>query len=354
MAVFPLNEKINLRNSSEWPSYEAVETLIQAYGTVTIKPVRYDNRGFIWFLADHPITNVHEVRDEEGDIGFTWYNEIDHLGNQCSFMETDSSMKGIEFQATIEGKKHPVTANTLIKEPSDVITDIFNLNPNVQFQESDIDIYKRDCQELGIQIDGILGDHDQSTQYYFNQIKASTGSVWGGALKNIFRIFPRIEVPEAEYIAKNLTKKNLYTVNAVSNYNDIKTILRINYNFNHVTGVPQEVLQLESVEGVKKYRLTKEVNFYWIRSGRLAWKIGERILKFWARKKWKVTFSSQEELISGEYSNFNHPGIPGDQADYMVLKSNVKPTGTGGDYSIYIPVGTIPEVAITYQSESFD
>lgn len=353
MTVNPLSGDINLRNTSEWPVFDTVETLKHGYGTIKIKPVKYDATGKKWFLLDHEIIQVLGVRVNRSNYtAFEPLNDTDYNDKPASFITTNDNLTGRLIEIELEGKIHPVTGG-LMRNPADIIWDIKNLDPDSTFQESDIDLFRRDCQEFGIEIDGVLDSHLSSTQSYFANIALSTGSIFGGALANIFRIFPRNTIPDGEFISARLDKTNMYNVNAPTESSELFTILRINYAYNQATGKFDENLQLEAKEEVKKFRLTKTINLKWIKDGRLAWQIGERWLQYWARKKYNISFECNLDLNSGEYIEVNHPYIFGGLNQYMIVPLSKKTETSGGTYGIIVPVGLIPEIIITQQSETF-
>lgn len=350
MPVYPLSANIPLRNTTVWPGYRLIETLKYGYGNVTIRPVQYDSSGLIWHLFDHPIQGVDQVTIAGSPAGsWDWFNGLDYTGRPCSFARLSTPASAENIEVSCRAMIHPATGELMVK-PADVIWSVLTLARST-FPESRLDIFRRECTEFGLECHGVLDDHTRTTRSYLEEIKTSLGAVWSGAMPNLFRIYPR-STPADEPYYQDYNKRNMANVAAGSASSDLFTVLRVQYAYNFATGIPEEVIQLEAIEEVKKYRIEKEIELRWIQSGRMAAAIGERLLQFGARKKWGVSFSSGRPTPSGGYSTFEHPIIPV-SGSTMVMGSSASPSDPDGDYEIKIPVGAVPTIEITQQSEKF-
>lgn len=355
---YPLTDKIRLRNSTVWQNYARVKTLIRPYGTVRLKPVQYGNTGRKWLVGDFQIQAVLGVYIRGAlEATFEWHNDIDSNGIPIAFVFLNRSVSEEDIEVVVQGRIHPITG-LLMTNPADVIWDILTLFRS-DLDLTAVDDYRRECTEFGLEANGVLKDHTETGRTILDEIAVSFGSVWSGGISSYFRLYPRETTPDYEPVLTYFNKENIYQVSGIADHIDLYTVLRIRYDYNFATGEPQSVLQLEAPEQAKSVekggygRIVKELDFKWVNSTKQAIETGTRLLQYMARPHWKPSWKSTRETKSGNYVNFEYPTIP-KSGNVMILSSVLPANRPENTYGCEFPMGPIPEIVITQDSEIFD
>lgn len=354
--VYPLSAAIPIRDTSVWAGYVDIQTIPHAFGTVTLQPVQYDQAGYVFVITDHPLTNVLSVKRGGGNISsYDWYNGVDSTGQAVAFLELFASASATDIEVTVQGKIHPVTTGAMVRNGADVMWNIIDI-PRDDVQESDFDLFRRDCHEFHLDLDGVIKDNTRTTNNILDEIAVSCGAVYSPGISSFARVFPRAAMPDNEFLAASFYNDTITDVKVNSRRSDIYTVLRVHYNFNHATGEPGGVMQIEAPLKIKRFgRITKKVELRWIKPKWLASQIGQRYLEYYARPKWDVVFKSIRYQISpGQYVNFQHNYLPSALWGYQMILSNAyNLLRKGGQYKLTFPVGDTPDVEITQDSEQF-
>ena len=105
----PLSDNVPLRTSTVWGGWRDVRVLPWGWGVVTITPIQYSDDQREFFLLDHPIAGVDEVkRDDVATQAFSWSNGVDSTGQAVSFLELAEPLA--------DGEEGELVITTLAKE----------------------------------------------------------------------------------------------------------------------------------------------------------------------------------------------------------------------------------------------
>ena len=165
------------------------------------------------------------------------------------------------------------------------------------------------------------------------------------------------EVP-GDSVWATFNSKLMDGVSAVSSQGDLVTVLRILFDYDYGTRTFRKAVQLEAVESIRKYgRIEKEIQAYWISSFRSVVQMGERQLKYYARPKWSISFTTSldyADIPSGEWVILEeHPLLP---VFGSVLVSDASLDLSAGEVSFVVEkvVGDPVKTEITRLSEAFE
>jgi hypothetical protein len=357
MVTYLFSDKIPLRRTDAWENYKVLQTIPRGYGTITISPVPYDENGYVWVLLDHPIHGIIDDgvrRSGNIEAAYDWWNGVDSTGHACSFLEVAEPANPGDLSVTLQAMIHPTTGG-FVTYPADVAWDIYNLIRGGEVSEAIVDIYRRECQELGLEVSGIIDDNTQPVRNIFDNLAESTGSVFGAGIPSLFRVYPR-EIPDNEPIYDSFNSRNIRKItNNKSKYTDIYTVLQVNYDFDFSTGNARKTLELKADEPAKDLgEIVKEIDLTWIKSPRIASQIGERKLQYLARKKFSIEFVSRKGTPSGGFVYFSHPFLPSSLWGYtMVLSTVTHLAKPDAKYTIELLVGDPPEISIISEGQSY-
>jgi len=352
MSYYQFTSPIPIRNTSVWPQYSEIATLQVPYGLgVTVKPVQYDQQGREWHVADCLIGGLVSVK-----VDGVFYNAgeflhtVDLVGHQIALYKTPESLTGRDIQITVNGKIHPITG-VVMTNPGVVMWDIANFTKPIAL--STFDTLRLECQRNNIIISGNIGDHTRTTRDYLDEIGDSIGAVVSAGMPAFARLFPVDSIEDYEPIYGEFNGDNIDFINPTAQIEDIKTVARILYDYNHATGEPQKVIQLEATELKKDNNYETEISMPWVAQNSVAVSVGTRILKWKAQKKWRVPFTSSKVVPAGCYANFSHPLLPGLDGTYMMISAPKDPRGGAVDYMTAMPVQGDPTITMTQTSEIF-
>lgn len=351
MSIQILSDKVPLRNTSVWEGFSTVETLPIGYGTVTVNPIKFTSNGLKWLILDHPIQSIISVRRSGvAETAFKLKQEVDNTGKAVAFLILETSAAVGSIEVTCNGKLHPRTG-VLMTNPADIIWDILQLS-RTGVLEAELDVFRRECQEFGLTVSGVLRDRRVTTRTVLDEITNSIGAVWSGGMPSIARIFPR-DFPVNEPLFDSFDEKVIKNLEGRAKAKDLFTKLRLLYDFNHATDEARKVIEIEAIE-VRKDQgdLPDELELKWTSNNRQALNIGTRYLQWLARKRWQYNFDCRKGVPSGGYLTFSHPSafVGGNSMVQDTTANEMKATSK---YQIEIPVGPAPTITKTLESAVF-
>lgn len=226
----PLSDNVPLRTSAVWGGWRNVKVLPWCYGRVTITPIQYSDDQRVYFLADHPITAVDEVkRDDVATSAYAFYNELDSTGQAYAFLELAMPLaEGERLAVTLRGRMHPQTGR-MLQSPAEILHDILAHLARAPVQWSDLDDYRTETAE--VVLGGILDDNTVSLRAALDTLMQSCGSAWAAAMPGIALVWPALD--DATAPAQQVTPLTAQNVQASASATDIVTSLRVLYDYDY-------------------------------------------------------------------------------------------------------------------------
>jgi len=121
----PLSDNVPLRTSAVWGGWRDVRVLPWVWGHVTLTPLQYSDDQRVFFVADHPIQGVDEVkRDDVATDAWAFYNGVDSTGRAVAFVELAMPLaEGERLAVRLRGRMHPDTGR-LLQTPAEILHDV--------------------------------------------------------------------------------------------------------------------------------------------------------------------------------------------------------------------------------------
>ena len=348
----PLSDNLPLRTSAVWGGWRDVRVLPWAYGSVTLAPIQYSDDQRLYLLADHPIAGVDAVtRDDVPVQDWAWSNGVDSTGRAVAFLELAQPLaEGERLAATVRGRMHPTTGQ-LLQTPAEVLFDLLANLARAPVQWPDLDDYRTETSH--IVLGGLLADNSISIRAAVDALMQSAGSAWAAAMPGIATTWPPLADDTAPAMPVN--KLTAIGLQAATGAQGIYTVLRVLYDFDHAAQRYRRAIQLRAPDVVKDYgELEMEWTAPWLRSPRHAEALGQRMLGWLARPRWRVTWQqSFANSSTGAWVDVDHPQSPL-QGRHRLVSADLDLSTATLSCAIEAPVGDVPAIETTRLSTAFD
>ena len=231
----PLSDNVPLRTSTVWGGWRDVRVLPWGWGEVTITPIQYSDDQRVFFLLDHPIAGVDEVkRDDVATKAYHWSNGVDSTGQAVSFLElADPLADGERLAVTLRGRMHPQTGR-LLQTPAEILHDVLANLARAPVEWADFDDYRTETAHLVL--GGLLADNTVSIRAAVDGLMQSAGSAWSAAMPGIALTWPPLDDPAAP--AMQVDKLSATNLKATTSATGIYTVLRVLYDWDHECSYP--------------------------------------------------------------------------------------------------------------------
>lgn len=348
----PLSDNVPLRTSTVWGGWREVRVLPWGWGVVTIKPIQYSDDQRVFFLLDHPIEGVDEVkRDDVATRGFEWWNGVDSTGRAVSFLELAEPLaEGERLAVTLRGRMHPKTGR-LLQTPAEILHDVLANLAKAPVEWEDFDDYRTETSHMVL--GGLLADNSVSIRAAVDGLMQSAGSAWSAAMPGVALIWPPLpdETAPARVVDK-LSASNLRPSTAATG---IFTVLRVLYDWDFAAERYRRAIQLQAPDAVKDYGVLElEWPAPWLRTARHAEELGKRMLAWLARPRWSVNWEeSAEKVETGAWVEMVHPLSPV-QGRHRLLNAELGLSSASLACAIEAPVGPVPAIETVKLSTAFD
>ena len=348
----PLSDNVPLRTSTVWGGWREVRVLPWGWGNVTITPIQYSDDQRVFFLLDHPIAGVDEVkRDDVATQAFAWRNGVDSTGQAVSFVELAEPLaEGERLAVTLRGRMHPQTGRVL-QTPAEILHDVLANLARAPVQWADFDDYRTETAHLVL--GGLLADNKVSIRAAVDGLMQSAGSAWAAAMPGIALTWP----PLADAAAPAIRVDKLIATNmqAATSATGIYTVLRVLYDWDYATGRYRRAIQLQAPDAVKDFGVLElEWQAPWLRTPRHAEQLGARMLAWLARPRWRVTWQqSFADVATGAWVQMEHPLSPV-QGRHRLISAELDLSAASLACTIEAPVGDTPAIETTRLSTAFD
>lgn len=348
----PLSDKMPLRTSAVWGGWRDIRTLPWGYGRITVAPIQYgaDQRMFV--LLDHPIAGVDVVkRDGVETPAYAWRNGLDSTGRAVAFLELAEALAdGEQLAVTLRGRLHPDTGRP-IETPAEILWDVMTNLAGMDVTWSDLDDYR--AETAGLTLGGLIDNADATIRATIDSLLQSTGSAWSAAMPGIAHLWPSAADPSAP--AYQVTPLTAESPTATCQHDDIYTVLRVLYDYDHAAGRASRAVQIESPDAIREYgRIEMEWNAGWLRSPRHAEELGHRILQAIARPRWRITWSQPlTDIAPGDWADLQHPLLPV-SGRHRLSEAEQNFSGQSITCMVDAAAGDTPETVTGQLSSAFD
>ena len=348
----PLSDNLPLRTSAVWGGWRDVRVLPWVYGTCTLAPIQYSDDQRLYLLADHPIAGVDAVaRDDVPVQDWDWYNTVDSTGRAVAMLELAQPLaEGERLAATVRGRMHPTTG-ALLQTPAEVLHDVLAHLARAPVQWADLDDYRTETAH--IVLGGQLGDNSITIRAAVDGIMQSAGSAWAAAMPGIATTWPPL--PDAAAPALVVDQLTAQGLQAATSAQGVFTVLRVLYDYDHAAQRYRRAIQLRAPEVVKDHgELELEWPAPWLRSPRHAEALGQRMLAWLARPRWRVTWQqSYADAPTGAWVDVVHPLSPL-QGRHRLVTADLDLAAATLSCAIEAPVGAAPAIETMRLSTAFD
>ncbi len=351
-AVRPLSDNLPLRTSAVWGGWRNVRVLPWAWGQVTLEPIQYSDDARVFFLADHPIAGVDSVaRDDVPTSAYTFYNGVDSTGRAVAFLELAMPLaEGERLAVTLRGRIHP-NLGKLLQTPAEILHDLLANLARAPVQWADLDDYRTETAH--IVLGGLLADNSISIRAAVDGLLQSCGGAWAAAIPGVAITWPPLPDPTAPALrVDKLTAQNLQAATSAAG---LHTALRVLYDYDHAAQRYRRALQLQASDAVKDYGLLElEWPAPWLRTPRHAEALGQRMLAWLARPRWRVTWQqSFADVATGAWVEMAHPLSPV-QGRHRLVSAELDLSSASLTCAIEAPVGDVLAIQTTRLSTAFE
>lgn len=348
----PLSDTLPLRQSTVWGGYRDVRTLPWCYGAVTVTPIQYSDDQRVFLLADHPIAGVDAVtRDNVATPAFEWANDVDSTGHACAFIELAEPLgEGEQFAVSLRGRMHPDTGR-LLSTPAEIVHDVLAHLAGAPVSWADLDDYRTET--AAIALGGVIDDATATIRATLDRIIQSAGGAWSAGMPGIAITWPPQPDPTAP--AFPVTPLTAEDMSATTGHDGIVTRLRVLFHYDHAAARHRRAIQLEAPAAVREYGvLEREWDAGWLRSTRDAEALGQRMLAWLARPRWRLTWQRDfADIATGAWADIDHPRAPL-SGRHRVIDATLDLSAPSLTCTVEGPVGTAPEIVTTRLSTAFD
>lgn len=348
----PLSDSMPLRTTTVWGGWREVRVLPWVYGAASITPIQYSDDQRVFLLADHPIAGVDAVtRDDVPTVAYAWQNAVDSTGRAVALLELAEPLAdGERLAATLRGRMHPDTGR-LLQTPAEIVHDVLANLAGAPVQWADLDDYRTETAELVL--GGVLADNSVSIRAAVDEIVQSAGGAWSAGMPGVALTWPPL--PDDEAPALRVDRLTASDMQATTAATGIFTVLRVLYDYDHAGGRYRRAIQLQAPEAVMDYgALELEWDAPWLRTPRQAEALGQRMLAWLARPRWRVTWQqSFADVATGAWVAIDHPLSPV-TGRHRLLSAELDMTAATLACAVEAPVGAPPVIETTQLSTAFD
>lgn len=348
----PLSDNLPLRTSAVWGGWRNVRVLPWVWGQVTLEPIQYSDDARVFFLADHPIAGVDAVaRDDVPTSAYAFYNGVDSTGRAVAFLELAMPLaEGERLAVTLRGRIHP-NLGKLLQTPAEILHDLLANLARAPVQWADLDDYRTETAH--IVLGGLLADNSISIRAAVDGLLQSCGGAWAAAMPGVAITWPPL--PDDAAPALRVDKLTAQGLQATTSATGLYTALRVLYDYDHAAQRYRRAIRLQASDAIKDYGLLElEWPAPWLRTPRHAEALGQRMLTWLARPRWRVTWQhSFADVSTGAWVDMAHPLSPV-QGHHRLVSAELDLSSASLSCAIEAPVGDVPAIQTTRLSSAFD
>lgn len=333
----PLSDLVPLRDTSAWPGYDELTIIQRVYGRARIKPLRYNDAGTLYVVADHAIAGVDAVTVDGEATDYRWRNGADQSGHAVAFLELAEAP---DSSATLAAEMRGLSGN-----PADIIQDLY---PRSDLQ--DFAIY---CRNANLALGGVLAEK-MTMRAAIDFVTRQAGAAWSAGLPGFAAPFP----PDPDGpIWASFGKLDIADWSAECALDAVVTRVTVPFDWDYADDKARQSVVLEAPAAVLEHGTREaELSLPWVRSARQAVATATAWLQWRARPRWTLKFScgvQYRDIHPGGWIMVDHPRLPLVGA-YIV--TDIDPGFGRGSVTITAeaPAGLKPAVQTVLKSSAFD
>lgn len=143
---------------------------------------------------------------------------------------------------------------------------------------------------------------------------------------------------------------------AATSAQGIYTVIRVLYDYDYAAARYRRAIQLRAPDAVREFgELELEWNAPWLRSPRHAEQLGQRMLAWLARPRWRVTWQqpATADVATGAWVELDHPLSPL-QGRHRLVGADLDLSSASVACAAEAPVGPPPAIETMRLSSAFD
>lgn len=351
-----LANSINLRKTTEYPFYSEARVIPHLYGNLKVNAFQYQANSKMFLIASHPIQQVLNVW-VEGKLYKNWqlHNTADSLNKSVALLELDKPASNV----VVELKGKMKASGELIENPIDVIEDILKL-AGINLVSSRFSSLRSLCSDISIHY--VLQDDKATVRAIIESISKSIGIAFSSGLMSLGCLYPSNYTTSYKTLTSNRIKNLQATINDVDYYNK----LIFDYNSDYSSNNSQNSITLKATSDEAERTLNFSAPE--IVSNNSAMSVATRILQYHARRKYSVTFETDDtNILPTDIISISHPlfsatksyiaFVKNAQTDLLsrtnritaeIVLEDAPTIKLLGQSKVY--VGTASEISYTYQN----
>lgn len=308
--VRPMSDKMPLRSTTEWGSYEDVRTIPVPYGRTTLEPIQYDATRRLWVCAEGAIAGITEVRiDGQISTAWAWRNGVDRAGKTVAYLELVNPLaEGASLAVDLRGRVHPQRGH-MMALPDEILWDVLTNVCGLGIAPARLDAFRSEV--VGLEIGGVLDDSTITIRAQIDRLMQSIGAAWSVSADGIAALWPFVDdgLTPTTVQAGPLTMQN---IQPEASHTDLVNVLRVKYAYDWSTGQHTKTVEITDPDSIRQYgRLEADWDAAWLRLERQAQALGQRLLTSMAWPRWQVTWISPDtQARPGDWAEITHPGSP--------------------------------------------
>lgn len=331
-----LADWLPLRDTSAWPGYDQITIIPRVYGRARVAPIRYNEPGTVFVVADHPIAGVDSVFLNGDPIDFRWRNGADMTGHAVAFLEI---AKAPDSSAKLVAEVRGLSGN-----PADILADLYS--------RSDLQDFGVYCRNQHLLLSGVL-DNKMTLRAALDFVLHQVGAVWSAGLPGFARPFPP---PDDGPIWASLGPLALAGWSCECTLAGLISRLKVLFDWDATESKARQSLVLEAPGAIREHGEREgELALPWVRDARQALATAMAYLQWRARPLWilQLTTGLQYRGIEpGGWISVAHPRLP---LSGLYVVTDLDPGYGKGSVSItaQAPAGMPPPVVLVRQSMAF-
>ena len=239
----------------------------------------------------------------------------------------------------------------LLQTPAEILHDLLAHLARAPVQWPDLDDYRTETAHLVL--GGMLADNSISIRAAVDGLLQSCGGAWAAAMPGVAITWPPL--PDDAAPALRVDKLTAQGLQATTSATGLYTALRVLYDYDHAAQRYRRAIRLQASDAIKDYGLLElEWPAPWLRTPRHAEALGQRMLTWLARPRWRVTWQhSFADVSTGAWVDMAHPLSPV-QGRHRLVSAELDLSSASLSCAIEAPVGDVPAIQTTRLSSAFD
>jgi len=248
---------------------------------------------------------------------------------------------------------------SVITNPASVLYDLIKNIAGLAITRSQLDGFRVECHNADIEFTGVIGNAGITNRAQADIITKNAGAVWSLGMPDVAKLYPpNITPSDADHDLALADQSILSSPEPQTSLtsNDIKTVLVINYAWDHVENKATKSLRLASNSKEAYGTIEETLDLRWIGDAKTALSIGKRLLTYKSRPLNVVRFSvdfARNDVLPGQWISVNHPYNPSADDIMFVTNAEIDPQTQIGTVSAQCNFGESPSVIIDSLSSQF-